>query len=73
VFGRRVAEATYVRRPSVYAVITNGAGQVAVVRTAQGVFLPGGGIERGETPEQAVLREALEECRLDIRLLSRLT
>ena len=50
VFGRRVAEATYVRRPCVYAVITNGAGQVAMVRTA-----------------------ALEECRLGIRLLSRLT
>jgi len=71
-FGRRAAGATYVRRPSVYAIITNAAGQVAVVRTAQGVFLPGGGIETGETSEQAVLREVIEECRLDIRLLSRL-
>jgi 8-oxo-dGTP pyrophosphatase MutT (NUDIX family) len=36
------------------------------------VSLPGGGIETGETPEQAVFREVIEECRLDIRLLSRL-
>jgi 8-oxo-dGTP diphosphatase len=72
VFGQRVAGASYVLRPSVYALITNAVGQVAVVRTAQGVFLPGGGIEMGETAEQAVQREVLEECGLAIRLLSRL-
>src|SRR5207302_1794112 len=33
----------------------------------QGVFLPGGGIEAGETPEEAIVREALEECGLVIR------
>jgi 8-oxo-dGTP diphosphatase len=61
-----------VRRPSVYAVIKNGLGQVALVRTVEGVFLPGGGIEVDETPEQAVMREVREECGSDIRLLSRL-
>jgi len=70
VFGQRAAGAAYVLRPSAYALIKNAVGQVAIVRTAQGVFLPGGGIERGETPEQAVQREALEECGFDIRLLS---
>lgn len=70
VFGERVAGASYALRPSAYALIRNEFGQVAVVRTAQGVFLPGGGIEAGETPEQAVQREVLEECGLGIRLLA---
>jgi 8-oxo-dGTP diphosphatase len=37
------------------------------VRTAEGVFLPGGGIEAGETPALAVKREAFEECGLVVR------
>src|SRR5262249_31540493 len=56
------------QRPSACAIIANDVGQVALVRTARGVFLPGGGIEAGETAEEAVLREVMEECRLDIRL-----
>jgi len=72
VFGERVVGASYVRRPSVYALIRNAPGQIAVVRTPQGVFLPGGGIEAGETAEQAVVREVREECGLGVRLLSQL-
>jgi 8-oxo-dGTP diphosphatase len=67
VFGERVAGARYTLRPGAYAVIGNELGQVAVVRTSVGTFLPGGGIEPGETPEEAVVREAKEECALLIR------
>jgi 8-oxo-dGTP diphosphatase len=51
-------------RPSAYALVLNEPGNLAVVRTAQGCFLPGGGIQLGETPEQTVEREAREECGL---------
>ncbi len=37
------------------------------MRTSQGTFLPGGGIESGETPQQAITRETLEECGLIIQ------
>lgn len=67
VFGARAEAERYTVRPSAYGLIDDGRGQLAVVRTSHGVFLPGGGIEEGEMPEQAVVREALEECALAVR------
>ncbi len=55
-------------RPSAYGIVTDARGRIAVVRTPEGCFLPGGGIEAGETPDQAVEREAREECGLKVRL-----
>jgi 8-oxo-dGTP diphosphatase len=66
-FGERVAGQRYVVRPSAYAVIQNDLDQFAVVLTPVGLFLPGGGIEIHETPEQTIAREALEECGLLVR------
>ncbi len=67
VFGEREAGVQYTLRPGAYALIASLDGQVAVVRTSVGTFLPGGGIDPGETPEEAVVREAIEECALLIR------
>jgi 8-oxo-dGTP diphosphatase len=64
VFGVRVQGCSYVVRPSAYAIVLNEFGRVAVVRAPEGCFLPGGGIENGETAEQTVEREAREECGL---------
>src|SRR6185436_12908353 len=64
VFGERVDGESYVVRPSAYALIEDDEGRFAVVAAPMGWFLPGGGIEAGETPEQAIAREALEECGL---------
>jgi 8-oxo-dGTP diphosphatase len=43
-------------------VIPNSDGRVAAVRYRGNLFLPGGGIEGGEIPEQALVREVQEEC-----------
>ncbi|MCC6244234.1 MAG: NUDIX domain-containing protein [Gemmatimonadaceae bacterium] len=55
-------------RPSAYAIISHSAAQLAVVRTAAGYFLPGGGIEARESVEDAVLREVTEECGFTVAL-----
>ena len=53
-------------RPSAYAIIPNAAAQLAVVCTAAGYYLPGGGIEGEESATTAVLREVAEECGLTV-------
>ena len=76
VFGSKVDGCPYIDRPSAYAVVFRSTGELAIVDTALGFFLPGGGIDENETPEQAVEREAVEECgfRLNVgKLLGRAT
>jgi 8-oxo-dGTP diphosphatase len=64
VFGTKHDGCEYVVRPSAYALLRDDAGAIAVVRTPKGHFLLGGGIERGESPAEAVRREAREEAGL---------
>lgn len=70
-FGATAPGAVYALRPGGYAVIFNAAGEVAVVSTPCGFALPGGGQEGAESPEEAAVREAREECGLRIALSSR--
>lgn len=62
VFGTRIEGCAYVRRPSAYALVRNTRSEWALVRTPRGCFLPGGGMEPDETPQQTVKRESREEC-----------
>lgn len=61
VFGQPKQGVTYTDRPGAYALMYNGAGELALVETSTGLFLPGGGLEPGETHEQALNRELMEE------------
>ena len=63
-FGTRTNGCPYIERPSAYAIVRNASACVALVRTPKGAYLPGGGIEAGETPEQAICREGIEEAGL---------
>ena len=67
VFGSRVDGCPYIVRPSAYALVRDATSAVAVVHTPSGVYLPGGGIEGEERPDQTVVREAQEECGLVLR------
>ncbi len=57
-------------RVAAYALATDGDGRVLLCRTAPGIvpepvwLLPGGGLDFGESPERAVIRELEEEAGL---------
>ena len=67
-FGERRADKVYRDRPAAFGVLVRD-GQVAVVRIIKPAVpayfdLPGGGVDEGETPELAVVREFGEETGL---------
>lgn len=66
-FGFQSEVERWVIRPSAYGVLEDQAGRLAVVRSRDGIFLPGGGVDAGETLEEAIRRESLEECGLIVR------
>src|SRR4051812_42302559 len=67
-FGAGKPGAEYILRPGGYVIARNSQGEIAVVQTPKGFFLPGGGQNSDESAAQAALREAHEECCLLIRL-----
>ncbi len=66
-FGEKIAGKNYIERPGAYAVIIKD-GLYAVVKNPKSFFLLGGGIEGGESPEEALHREVREEIGMGIRI-----
>ena len=61
IFGEILEGINYKERQSVYGIIKNIKNEVALIKSPGGNFLPGGGIEKGESHENCARREFLEE------------
>jgi 8-oxo-dGTP diphosphatase len=60
----------YHERLSAYAVVFDSEGKILAAQVHDEYHLPGGGIDDGEDPEAAVVREAMEETGCEISNLS---
>jgi len=69
-FGHRESGRSYQQRLAAYAVILDEKLQVACVVDKLRLFLPGGGLEAGEGPLDAVHREVGEECARSLEVIS---
>lgn len=64
-------------RKTVDAVIEDGKGNIVLIKRKYPPFidhyaLPGGFIEKGESPEQAVIREVMEETNLNVKIVDKI-
>jgi len=69
-FGEKKSDVAYIARRGAYAVIFDNRNRVAAMRGRSGYFLPGGGLEEGETYESALHRELFEECAATVKILN---
>lgn len=70
IFGKK-EDASYVDREGAYIIPIKG-NKIGVVKTPKGYFLLGGGINEGESQEQAIKRECLEEAGYTVNIMKKL-
>ena len=68
-FGTRQPGRDYPPRPGAHALVFNAAGEILAVEEGGYWWLPGGGLEAGETYEQGLAREMLEETGYAVEIL----
>jgi 8-oxo-dGTP diphosphatase len=72
-FGVRQPDIVYLERPGAYAVIRGADDRLAFVSgKGSRLFLPGGGLQPGEPPEDALRREIIEETGWRSHILNRI-
>jgi 8-oxo-dGTP diphosphatase len=69
-FGNKQDGVDYIERPGAYAVIENNERQIAIIKTSNGYFLPGGGIDTGESDVNALKREVMEEIGYQVSIVT---
>ena len=74
VFGRKDPKLDYHTRIGAYGVIPDHSGARLLILQApnHALFLPGGGVEKGETPEETLARELLEEFGATVHVTKKL-
>jgi 8-oxo-dGTP diphosphatase len=70
-FGTRKPGTEYTDRRAAYVVVLNGESVAAVCHKGK-CFLPGGGCEDGESPEDTLAREAREELGVQLKIIHKL-
>jgi 8-oxo-dGTP diphosphatase len=71
-FGTKLPGRDYPPRPGAYALVFDAGGQVLVVEEHGFWWLPGGGLEAGESCEAGLVREMLEETGYAVEILREL-
>lgn len=66
-FGAPINGIDYIKRLCAYGVILNEKNQVALALCNGDYFLPGGGIEGDESPQECIARECIEELALGVK------
>lgn len=60
----------YIPRPTVKGIVLDGGGRIALIRGRSHSLFPGGGIEKGESSQEALIRECKEEIGCDVKIVS---